>query len=95
MPESVDCLSREQVPSGPGGHAVGLAGVAGMSASGTCGAGDGRVIASWMEVSPSPGHPRPMSDLLELAGLIVLSALEEVEQDDVAQHRALGVTVLG
>lgn len=36
-----------------------------------------------------------MSDLLEFAGLVVLSALEEVEQDDVAQHRALGAAALG
>lgn len=35
------------------------------------------------------GSPSP-TDLLELAGLVVLGSLQEVEQDDVAQHRALG-----
>lgn len=57
---------------------------------------------------PGPGHPEvtlawpqphsgpsPIADLLELAGLVVLSSLQEVEQDDVAQHRALGGAALG
>lgn len=36
-----------------------------------------------------PKRPGLAAHLLELAGLVVLSALQEVEQDDIAQHRAL------
>lgn len=41
VPESVDCLSRLLPPSIQVGHAVGLAGGAGMPASGTWGQGMG------------------------------------------------------
>lgn len=96
----MDCFSRLWSPRAPGAQTVGLVGAGGMLASGTCGTGHGRRLTPCPRtvepgvlrgsgIAPPWGTQQP-TDLLKLSGLVVLGALQEVEQDDIAQHRALG-----